>query len=101
MMDRRKGLTGLILAGLLLIPGSLGFGASALAQNGSGKLTEEQRRQMEQKYQEEWKTQEQIQKFQEDTGARLQSAEKHRRDAEKRQREAERRLRERRQQQEK
>jgi hypothetical protein len=97
-MNRRKGLAGLILAGLLLISGNLGFGAQALAQSGSGKLTEQQRRQLEQKYQEEWKTREQMQKQQE-TGARLQSGEKHRRDAEKRQREAERLLREQRQKQ--
>lgn len=95
-MTRRKSLTGLMLAGLLLLPGNLGFGGWALAQSGSGELTEPQRRQMEQKYQERWETLEQIQKRQEDSGAKLQNADQRRRDAEKRQREAERRLRERR-----
>jgi hypothetical protein len=88
-MTRKRGLVVVMLAVLWLIPGS-----PALAQSGSGGLTEQQRREMEQKYQEQWETLEKIQQRQEDTGRRLQEAEKRRLDAAKRQREAERRLQE-------
>jgi hypothetical protein len=65
-----------------------------LAQNASGQLTDQQRREMEKKYQEDWKYQQQLRKEQADTGARLEKGVKRRQDAEKRQREAERKLRE-------
>ena len=93
-MIRKKGLVVVMLAVLWLIFGSPGPGSRALAQSGSEGLTEQQRREMEQKYQEQWDTLERIQKRQEDTARRLQEAEQRRLDAEKRQREAERRLQE-------
>ena len=93
-MTRKKGLVVVMLAVLWLIPGSPGPGSRTLAQSGSEGLTEQQRRKMEQKYQEQWETLEKIQQRQEDAGRRRQEAEKRRRDAEKRQREAERRLQE-------
>jgi len=92
-----KTLAVLIISGLLVIPGPTWPGGRALAQGGS-QLTEEQRRQMEKKYQEDWEFQERLGKRMENTGERLQEAEKRRQDALKRQQEAERRLREQEQQ---
>jgi hypothetical protein len=81
----------LMAAVVLVLPGYSGPGGRAYAQGGSSGLTEQQRRQMEQKYQEDWETRERIQKKEEDTGGKLREAEKKRQDAQKRQREAERR----------
>jgi membrane protein involved in colicin uptake len=88
-----KTLAGLVIAVLLIIPGLFRPGSLAWAQGGS-QLTEQQRREMEKKYQEEWEFQERLGKRMEDTGERLREAEKRRQDAEKRAREAERRSRE-------
>ena len=91
-MKKINGLVALILAGLLVIPGTFGPASQACAQEGSKPLTEQQYRELQQKRQEQWETLEQIQKRQEDTGGRLQDAVKRRQDAEKRQRDAERKL---------
>ncbi len=94
-MKKRNGLAVVILAGLLVIPGTFGSASQACAQEGSKPLTEQQYRELQQKRQEQWETLEQIQKRQEDTGARLEEGVKRRQDAEKRQRDAERKLQER------
>ena len=91
-MKMKNAAVTLILTGFLLISWDVGLGNRAFAQGGSGGLTEEQQREMEQKYQERWQELERENK--ETTGERLQKAEQHRRDAERRQREAEKRLRE-------
>jgi len=96
-MKMKNATVTLILTGFLLISWDAGLGNQAFAQGGSGGLTEEQRREMEQKYQERWQDSERESK--ETTGERLQKAEQHRRDAERRQREAEKRLQELQQQQ--
>jgi chromosome segregation ATPase len=92
-MKKMNGLVVLILAGLLVIPGPVLSGSQAYAQGGS-QMSEEQRRELEKKYQEEWDYLEKLNKHQENTGERLEEAVKRREDAERRQREAERRLRE-------
>ena len=76
-MTRMKGLIGLILAGLLSMPGIFGFDGQALAQSGSGEMTEQQRQEMEQKYQERWRDLER--ENQKTTGERLQEADQRRR----------------------
>jgi hypothetical protein len=93
-MSRRKGAAAAILAGFLLMPVTFWPSGDALGQGGSPELTEQKRREMEQKYQEQWETRERIQKRQEDTGQRLKEAEKRRQDAEQRLREAERQMQE-------
>ena len=92
-MKKMNALAAIILTGLLLIPGQLLDGSRAWAQSGS-RLSEQQRRELEQKHQEQWDYLERLDKHQENTGERLQEAEKHRRDAERRQQEAERQMRE-------
>jgi len=92
-MNKKKGLVVLMLAGLWLVQGPGWPGSQARAQSGSS-MTEQQRRELEKKYQEQWDYLERLDKQQEDTGARLDKAVKRRQDAEKRQREAEQRLRE-------
>jgi hypothetical protein len=70
LLPERKGL------GRLPNPWIFLHGGDALAQGGSPELTEQKRREMEQKYQEQWETRERIQKRQENTGQRLQEAER-------------------------
>ena len=53
-MKMKNAAVTLIFTGFLLISSDVGLGNQALAQGGSGGLTEEQRREMEQKYQEQW-----------------------------------------------
>ena len=89
-MNRIKAMFIIVLAGLLSTSLTMGPGSRALAQEGSKPLTEQQYRELQQKRQEQWETLERIQKRQEDTGGRLQEAEKRRLDAEKRKKDAER-----------
>jgi hypothetical protein len=92
-MKTFTGLGALLLAGMLVVPGNLGLGGRAWAQEGSKELTPEQYEQLKKKRQEEWQTREDIQKSQE-TGERLKSGVKHRDDALKRQKAAEQKLKE-------
>jgi hypothetical protein len=89
-MNKSRGLTVLILAGLLAIPLPGGPAGTARAQ---GPGMTEQQRELQQKRQEQWDYLERLDKEQEDTGARLERARKRREDAQRRQQEAERRLR--------
>ena len=89
-MKRMNGALALILAGLLVGPG-LFAGSRVYAQSGSS-LSEQERQEIEKKYQEQWEFQERLDKEQEDTGGRLEKAVQRRQDAERRQREAEQRL---------
>jgi hypothetical protein len=92
-MKKLMGLGALLLAGILVVPGSLGLTGRALAQEGSKKLTDEQYEQLKKKRQEEWQTREEIDKNSK-TGERLKSGVKHRDDALKRQKAAEQKLKE-------
>jgi predicted Holliday junction resolvase-like endonuclease len=83
----------LILAGLLVIPALLLSGSRAYAQSGSG-MSERERQDLEQKYQEQWDYLERLDKHQESTYERMEEAVKHREDAERRKQQAERQLRE-------
>ena len=92
-MKNLLGLGVLLVAGMLVIPGSLGLAKPACAQENSKKLTAEQYEQLKKKRQEEWQTREEIQKNA-TTPERLKSGVKHRDDALKRQKAAEQKLKE-------
>lgn len=93
-MKKMMGLSAVLLAGFLVMPGNLGLPGRVFAQEGSKPLTDEQYQELQKKRQEQWQDLERIQQRQENTGQRLQEAEKRRQDAEKRRKEAEKRLRE-------
>ncbi len=82
-----------LLAVVLLIPGYFWMTGPVYAQGQSKQLTDEQYQKLQQKRQEQWQTQEDIQKSQE-PGERLKSGVKHRDDALKRQKAAEQKLKE-------
>jgi len=88
-MKKLMGLGALLLAGVLVMPGNLVY-----AQEGSKQLTDEQYEKLKQKRQEQWQTLEDIQKRQENTGARLQEGVKRSQDATKRQKAAEQQMKE-------
>ncbi len=93
-MKKLMGLGGLLLAGVLLMPGNLWLTGRVYAQEGSKQLTDEEYEQLRQKRQEQWQTLEDIQKRQDNTGERLQEAVKRSQDAAKRQKAAEQKLKE-------
>lgn len=85
----------LIWLGVLLMTwGSLGLGNRAWAQGASRELSDQQRREMEQRYQEDWETRERLNQRQRETGKRVQDARQRRQDAQQRQREAQRKMQE-------
>ncbi len=88
-MKKLRALGAMILAGVLVIPGSFGLTGQVFAQERTKQLTDEEYQKLQQKRQEEWQTQEDIAKRQENTGQRLQDAQKRRQDALKRQKAAE------------
>ena len=92
-MKKLMGMGALLLAGVLAVPGTLGWADRASAQEESKKLTDEQYEQLQKKRQEEWQTREEIQKNS-TTGERLKSGVKHRDDALQRQKAAEQKLKE-------
>ena len=92
-MYRSGGLVAMFLVGFLLILGSGGL-SPVYAQSSSGKLTEKQWQELQQKRQKEWEDSEKEDQRRQNTYQRRQEADKRQQDAEKRQREAERQLRE-------
>jgi len=92
-MKKLTGIAALWIASILVVPGNLGLAGQVFAQEGSKQLTDEQYEKLKQKRQEQWQTQEQIDKDSK-TGERLKNGVKHRDDALKRQKAAEQRMKE-------
>jgi len=93
-MKKIMGLGAMLLAGLLVIPGNLGFASQVLAQTDSQTTEDKQLQELRQKRQEQWQEREREAKQLENTGQRKQDAIKRQQDAGKRQKAAEQRQRE-------
>ncbi len=87
-MKKIMGLGAMLLAGLLVIPGNLGFASQVLAQNGSQTIEDKQLQELRQKRQETLQEQEREAKQEGDIGKRKQDAVKRQQDAIKRQKAA-------------
>jgi hypothetical protein len=93
-MKKIMGLGAMLLAGLLVIPGNLGFASPVLAQSDAQTMEHKQQQELRQKRQEQWQDRERQEKRLQNTGQRRQDAIKRQQDAVQRQKAAERRLRE-------
>ena len=92
-MKMIKGLGAMLLAGLLVIPGNIGFASQVLAQSDAKTTEDKQLQELRQKRQEQWEEREREAKQLEDSGKRRQDAIKRQQDAGQRQKAAEQRLR--------
>ncbi len=92
-MKKIMGLGAILLAGTLVIPGTIRHSGQVLAQSQAPPLTEDQYQQLQQKRQEEWEYLDQKEKTRH-PGIRYPKAIQRQEDAEKRRKDAEKRLRE-------